>query len=290
MELIADAGDVSGAQSVERATSLLMMVARHRDGGANLGDLVAESGLKQPTVRRLLLALMRTGLIEQDPGTRRYFLGSSCYILGTLAADRFGIHRVSVESLIRIAEYSQDTAFVTLRSGTYGVCLHRQEGAYPIRSHVLAAGDRHPLMVSAGNLAILASLEDPEVDFIIQTHAQSSRAKYPNLTVAAVREVLAEARARGFAVNRGLTFPGSWGMGAVIRDINKKPIAALSIGAIEERLGERRQKELAAVLFKEVREIEAQLHSMLSLGTGPAHSVRKRGGDQVERRERMRIR
>lgn len=224
--------------------------------------------MKQPTARRLLLALMRTGLVVQDPVSRRYLLGPSCYVLGTLAAEGFGIHHQSVDSLVRLARQSQDTAFLTVRSGTYGVCLHREEGSYPIRSHVLAAGDRHPLMVSAGNLAMLARLPDAEVDFILRTHAEACLERYPRLDAATVREVLAETRARGYAVNRGLTFPGSWGLGVAIKGYDDEPIAALSIAAVEGRLDEERQKTLARLLQHEVREIETRMRSLLDFHRG----------------------
>jgi DNA-binding IclR family transcriptional regulator len=275
---IGDGGDVGGAQSVERATALLLLLGRCRAHGASLSDVVANSGLKQPTARRLLLALIRTGLVQQDLATRRYQLGPSCYVLGTIAAERFGIHRMAVESLVRLAQLSQDTAFITLRSGTYGVCLHREEGTYPIRSHVLAAGDRHPLIVSAGNLAILATLSDPEVEFILRTHEASCAERYPHLTVEAVRAAVAEARTRGFAVNRGLTFPGSWGIGVVIRDADGESIAALSIAAVEGRLGEERQEFLAAALHREAREVESRMAALLTppVGLGQAHRASRR--------------
>ena len=48
---------LSGAQSVDRALALLSLVGRHAGRGASLSQLVADSGLNKPTVRRLLLAL-----------------------------------------------------------------------------------------------------------------------------------------------------------------------------------------------------------------------------------------
>ncbi|TIL73151.1 MAG: IclR family transcriptional regulator, partial [Mesorhizobium sp.] len=66
--------DQTGSQSVDRALSLLSMVGRHADRGVSLSDIVEESGLNKPTTRRLLLALMRAGMIEQDETTRRYYL------------------------------------------------------------------------------------------------------------------------------------------------------------------------------------------------------------------------
>ena len=64
-------GDLPGSQSVDRALRLLAMVGREAEHGAQLSDIVEESGLNKPTARRLLLALMRAGLVEQEMRTRR---------------------------------------------------------------------------------------------------------------------------------------------------------------------------------------------------------------------------
>ena len=103
---------------------------------------------------------MWAGLVEQDPVTRSYFLGVETYVLGLLATARFGLHHLARDSLLRLARQSGDTAFLSVRRGDYGTCLHREEGTCPLRSHVLQAGDRHPLGVGAGNIAMLAKLSD----------------------------------------------------------------------------------------------------------------------------------
>ena len=76
-----------------------------------------------------------------------------------------------------------------------------------------------------------------------------------------LRELVAETRARGFAVHRGLTHPGSWGIGVVVRDEFDQPTAALSIGTIEARLGEDRQETLAKLLHAEADRVHAKLLS-----------------------------
>lgn len=55
-----------GAQSIERALMLMQLVGRAGQDGIRLADLIAQSGLVKPTARRLLLALIRGGLVEQD--------------------------------------------------------------------------------------------------------------------------------------------------------------------------------------------------------------------------------
>jgi DNA-binding IclR family transcriptional regulator len=268
--------DFLGAQSVERSLALLLLVARCRSAGASLGDIAEETSLKLPTARRILLALIRSGLVEQDETSRRYFLGPESYVLGTVAAERFGIDRIASDSLQRLVELSHDNVFISVRNGFHTVCLHRYEGTYPVRAHVLAAGDRHPLGIGAGSLAILAALPDAEIDFIIRTNSQICAKRYPLATDDAIRRLVADARRNGYALNPGLIFPGAWGIGAAIHDPPGTPVAALSIAAIESRMTEEHQAKLAAGLIAETRVIEAQLHDIRSRGSGSARTPRRR--------------
>ena len=103
----ADATEVgTGTQSLERAVTLLREVASHGNRGARLTDLVADSGLSKATVRRLLAALIRESLLEQDESTRRYYLGADTFVLGTIAAARFGTHNLSANAVARLSALS----------------------------------------------------------------------------------------------------------------------------------------------------------------------------------------
>ncbi|MCG5242502.1 helix-turn-helix domain-containing protein [Azospirillum doebereinerae] len=77
-----------GTQSLERAIALLRAVAASDPEGARLADLMAGAGLSKATTHRLLTALAREGLIEQDAGSRRYHPGPDLDALGQLAAAR----------------------------------------------------------------------------------------------------------------------------------------------------------------------------------------------------------
>ena len=150
----------------------------------------------------MLLALVRAGLLEQDTETRRYHLGPEAYVLGTLASRRFGLHPISVGSLVRICEATGDTAFLSVPHDIYSICLHREEGSYPIRSYALHAGDRHPLGIGAGSLALLAALSDREVEQVLAAIAEILKEKYPTYSPSLLRELVKEARSKGFALNR----------------------------------------------------------------------------------------
>jgi DNA-binding IclR family transcriptional regulator len=263
----------AGTQSVDRSIQLLKFVAVGSKAGIGLAEAVAACGLNKATTRRLLLALSRGGLVEQHPVTKRYHLGPESYVVGTLAADRFGIHRVAQDGLARLAQASGDTAFLSVRRDVMVVCLHREEGPYPIRTHVLLPGSRHPLGVGGAGLALLAALDDREIDTAIAAN-DDLWPSYPLITAERLRELVAEARQRGFAVNPGLIMSDSWGIGVAVRDASGEPVAALSLAAIASRMKPARQDELGALLVEEAHRLEEQLRGFSGARSGrPAQGV-----------------
>lgn len=253
------AASASGAQAVERALQLLSIVGRAAEKGITLGDVVAESGLNKPTARRLLMALIRSRLVEQDELTRRYFLGGELYVLGMLASRRHGLLEMAGESLKRLSGISADTSFVSMRRDDYAVCLHREEGTHPVRTHALQTGDQNPLGVGAGSLAMLAALPDQEIDAIIGRIEGVVAVQYPGYSPEVIRADVARTREMGYALNPGRVIANSWGIGMVILLPDGRLAGALSIAAIDSRMGETRQKELAGLLRREVERVEAKL-------------------------------
>lgn len=253
------AENASGAQSIGRALALLRLLGESAKTGASLSELVASSGLVKPTCRRILLALMEAGLVEQETPSRRYFLGPEVYVLGIIAAERYGIDRHALDGVNRLAQKTGDAAFLQVRRGNFVICLAREDGSYPIRSHVLAAGDRHPLGAGAGPLAVLAALDDEEVEAALAANARLLEADYKALPLPMIRALVRETRARGYSMNRGLLFPGSWGMGMAIRGASGRVEGCLSLAAIESRMQPDREAQLAAWLGAEVRLVEQRL-------------------------------
>ncbi len=240
-----------GSQSVRRALDLLSMVAGwDRVGGLSLAELASESGLSKPTVHRLLSELVHTGYLEQSED-RRYRLGPEAYTVGSVAERRHGLQQQALASAIRLAQISEDSAFVSVRRGTHSVCLHREEGTWPIRSHVLQAGDRHPLGVGAHGMALLAALPPQTASSVVAANAAELAQRYPDLTPDRLLEQAAVTRRRGIAVNEGMVVAESWGIGIAVLDAHGEPALALSIAAISSRMGPERQSRLALLLKEE---------------------------------------
>lgn len=273
---------VAGTQSIDRAIELLLLVGRASPQGSRLSDLVNRSRLPKPTVRRVLLALVRAGLLDQDESTRLYYLGPESYVIGTLATGRFGILALALDGLARLSRATSDTTFLSVRRGTFSVCMHREEGSYPIRTHVLQAGDRHPLGVGAGSLALLSALDDDEIDTILRANACLIAEQYPKFSSRLLRSLIDQTRKRGYALNPGMLMQGSWGIGVPVRDGEGHVVGALSLAAVEQRLDDARQRILVPSLQAEAKRLE----ELLSQSAGSAPRTAPAGGPLREKPRR----
>lgn len=254
-----DPGQLRGAQSVDRALELLSLIGRQSGGGLTLSEVVVRSGLNKATARRLLLALIRAGLIEQDDESRLYHLGKEAFILGLRASGRHGLLKQAMGSLVHLARETGDAAFISVRRGMSSVCLHREEGAYPIRTYALMSGAQHPLGVGAGSLAMLAALPDDEVEDVLQANAAILAADYPHLSPDSIRHHVARTRRDGYALNPGLIFTDSWGIGIALHGPDGGLSGALSLAAVESRMKEPRRLELVSQLKTEAAKIAERL-------------------------------
>lgn len=243
-----------GAQSVARAASVLRAVGQL--GTAQFSVLARRTNLPNPTLRRLLVSLIDAGLVDQDIGTGHYRLGTQAYVLGQLAGRHFRFHDLARDGLHRLAQVSGDSAFLSVREGFSTVCLHREEGRYPIRTHVLNVGDRHPMGMGAAALAILASLPEHTAAKILETNRPEIEKARPDLDMSELKDLIEDARTAGFALNPGLVFPGSWAIAAAVRSASGEVMGAVTVAAIEARMTPERQTELSVPLLQEVRKLE----------------------------------
>lgn len=247
-----------GSQSIDRALGLLSLISSYGGAEVAMPVLTRETGLSRPTVRRILLALMRSGYIEQSP-EGGYFPGPECLVLGAVAMRRNNLLDLSMDSLIRLAEECGDSSFVSVRRGSYSVCLHREEGNFPIRTHVLQPGARHPLGVGAGAMAILAALSDDEARSVIEATREERSEKYPRFDDTFLARELAISRERGWSLNPGMYVANSWAIGVPLRAPGGETIGSLSIAAIDSRMAEDRQGKLAQLLTQEAAKVEKRL-------------------------------
>ncbi|WP_424810930.1 IclR family transcriptional regulator [Roseococcus sp. YIM B11640] len=245
-----------GAQTIHRTAALLREIAAARGGGASLGALASATGLVPSTAHRMLQALVKEELLAKDAASRAYRPGRLLYELGLAAAPPFDLRKLCEPVLRRLAEATGDSTYLTVRSGEDALCLDRCEGSFPIKALPLEVGNRRPLGVGAGALAVLAALPRPEREQAVLANA----ARYPRyrITPERVREELQATDRRGYAVTTG-RFVARYRGVAVPFGAGAAPAASLCIVAISERLKPERLERVAALLSREARTLNGLL-------------------------------
>lgn len=242
---------------IGRVSVVLRAVAACEPTGATTALVARTCQLPRPTVHRLLTTLLGEGLLDRDDAGR-WLLGPELFLLGAAAGDRYDVRAVAHPWVRQLATETEESAFFSVLRGDETVCLVREDGAFPIRSHVLSEGVRFPLGVASAGIAILAFLPERQVEQFLATH-DLRRQFGPAHSTRELRRRLDETRRLGWSLNPGLIVSGSWGMGAAVFGPQGRPIGALSVTGIEARFDERRQPQIGARLLRTAHDLSKVL-------------------------------
>lgn len=250
--------DGAGVGSIARAAEVLDALADATDG-ASLADVVARTSFSKTTAHRVLAALQDVDFVFQDPATRTWRLASR---LGALArsAAAIDLAGIAYRGMRRLAEATGDTVFLSVPEGPAAVCIAREVGAYPIRTLTLDRGDRRPLGVGAGALALYCALPSGVRGAVNRANA-AWLAEY-GYDADMLEAARAEHDRRGYALNAGGVVSAMSAVGMPVVTRSGRLVAALAVGAINERMSPER---IAEVIFPALRDETARLAAGLDL-------------------------
>ncbi len=249
---------VKSPHVVARVGDLLRGVGACEPDGVSTTALARQTGSTRPTVHRLLTSLAEQGLVDRDQQTGAWHLGPELYLLGMSAAARYDISQHARSVVRYLAQETGESTFLSARRGDETVCLLREDGSFPLRSHVLHEGIRFPLGVASAGLVILSHLSERERESYLGSHDLSPEWG-PQHGPVALREAVAATRATGYATNPGLLVEGSWGMGAAVFDRSGSPAWALSLNGVESRFRADRRVELGRLLLDQAHLLTQRL-------------------------------
>ncbi|MEP7057432.1 MAG: IclR family transcriptional regulator [Caldimonas sp.] len=226
--------DTSSAQKVCRILRVLSTPQPLR-----LADISAGSGLNKATTLRLLETLIGEGFVQRDAASKRYVLGAEALVLGIAMQGRDHIRDRARPALVRLAALSGDTLLLSTRHGLESVCIDREFGSFPIRANYLELGSRRPLGAGAGSLALLAWLPDEEVEEVLTLLAPVLKKSHPRITRELLKSEIALARQRGYTMLLDVVVDQMGGVGVPILGSDAKPVGAISLAALSQRIATR---------------------------------------------------
>ncbi len=243
------AGSIGGAQSIRRAIALIRRLIEAGRDGDSVAALAAHTKIDRTTTHRILKCMAEEGMLSYA-NSNRYMLGPLAFEIGLAASERMDLRMKCRSALTRIAAETGDTVFLMARAGYDSVCADRIEGGYPVKTLVVDIGNRRPLGIGAGSLAILSALPLDEAEAAIEHNSQRI-AGFPGMNVKRLRKLAARARAEQRASLPVTGIPGVHALAVALRTPGGRPIAALSVAAIKSRMTRERQSQVFDILRRE---------------------------------------
>lgn len=245
--------------AVTRALDILELFL-DGDGTLSAPEIVRRLQLPRTTVHELVTTLAaRNYLVPVAGRPGRYRLGVRPYQLGARYAEQLDLAAEGQQVARSVAETCDETVHVAILEGTDVIYIAKVDSTHAVRM-VSAAGRRLPAHCTSVGKMLLASLTEQELSARLPDDAELV-AMTPNSITdpAALREVLAEIRARGVAVERRESNPDVSCVAAPVRDRTGQVVAALSISVPMIRWSDERLGELEQLTVKGAAELSERL-------------------------------
>jgi len=160
--------ETGGIQSINRAISIVDIVAKHPDG-ISLAQLSSQMGLNNSTVFNLVKTLDNLDIIAQIPETKRYRIGSHLFTLAAGALNESTLLALAEPVLEQLSRVTGEAANLAVRSQTEVVVIARTAatGMLQLSSR---AGTTRPIHVTATGKAFLSTLPIEELKRLLESY------------------------------------------------------------------------------------------------------------------------
>jgi len=209
------AGTGSGSvQSVDRAVSILELLARHGEQGVT--EVAGELGVHKSTAFRLVATLEQRGLVEQTEDRGKYRLGVGLLRLAGATTARLDVVQEARPICRRLAQETGETVNIAVLSESSALYLDQVAGSSALQSHNWV-GQHIPLhATSNGRLGEVLRRLPSYTDATITRKSK-------------LRQELERVRADGYAVAVDELEVGLSAVAAPIRNAHGDVIASMSV-------------------------------------------------------------
>ena len=153
-------------RAVTRALSVLTSFARKRL--QSLAEVTSATGLDKGTTRRLLLTLMKSGFVVQDPATQTYRLGRAVRDLAAAVADDLDFRGGAAPIATALAADLHMTSFISVYQDGDVVCLDRIPDMKGVEVHWWAVGGALPYNCGGAPKLLLAYQPADEIERVLR--------------------------------------------------------------------------------------------------------------------------
>jgi IclR family KDG regulon transcriptional repressor len=223
-----------------------------------VGELSRLTGISKGTVHRLLGALQRHRVIEQNPVSRRYRLGFKLFELGNRAIARVDHVDRAEAFLHRLAKETGETTHLAVLDQGMTFYVAKMEGWHSLRMPS-QVGRRLSSHCTGVGKALLAFASPDELERIVAEHGLQRFTDRTITSMAGLKRELARIRRVGYSVDRGEIEDGLYCVGAPVRDYTGGVVAAVSIAGPSTRINDRTIPGLAKAVVATAADVSNAL-------------------------------
>ncbi|MFJ4649727.1 IclR family transcriptional regulator [Nocardia sp. NPDC088792] len=166
---------------------------------AGLSDLARRLDTPKSTVQRCLKTLEAAGWVRAAPDdSGRWVITGKAFSIGSAVAAGADLRAVAMPILSELQAQTGETIHLALPDGDELVLIERLDSPHQLRAF-LPLGTRLPLHAASNGKAYLASLPDNEIEEVLRRDLDR-RTPRTITDPDALREEIAEIRARGYAI------------------------------------------------------------------------------------------
>lgn len=240
-------------QLLERAMTIAKVLATETsENSLSISELSAKCDLPLSTLHRILKAMIKQGMIEQDEQTKQYRLGTIWMELGLQVYDTMDYISKIRPELERLARNVEESVYLSKPAGLDTIIIERiDSAANPIRIYD-QLGIRIPMHIGAANKAILAAMPIGQAKEIIEQ-------LLPHEEIAEFEAQLAIIKQQGFAISHGERTAGTSSIAVSILNGFGEVVGAVSIGFVNFNVSPEHIQKLTDSLVETGKRVSAKL-------------------------------
>ncbi|TQR18282.1 IclR family transcriptional regulator [Psychrobacillus soli] len=242
-------------QSISRAMSVAKTLAAHaNEKGVTISDLAKECELPLSTMHRLLQAMIKQGMVEQDEHFKTYKLGMVWLEYGLQVYDKIDYVSKIRPELERLSKEVEESVYLSKPLGTESMVVERIDSENnPIRIYD-QLGLRIPMHIGAANKSMLAAMPKSKSESILSQLV-------PGEQIPPILQTIEQIKKQGYATSHSERTEGTSSVAVSIKDSFGQIFGAISIGVVSFNLTEERLEFLTSKVIETGTNIANKLNS-----------------------------
>lgn len=243
--------------SLSKALQILNIVTK-ADEAPNFSVIVAETALPKATVHRLLSSLQAERLIRFDQRRECYMPGYGLLELAHKAWAGIDVRELAADQMKSVWQATGETVHLAVLDAGDVIYIDKMESLKSLRMFS-AVGKKGPAYCTGVGKAMMAFLEDDELEIAIKSQSFVQHTKNTLVTVEQLKAVLQQIREQGFAIDDEEHELGIACVAAPILDYRGQVVAGISVTAPLFRTNDTAFNDFKQLIKQAAQEISSRM-------------------------------